>query len=229
MPGGLPAAAQAALITRVRLMGVRLAPRGLAHCLTIRRLSIAACRDDLLCHPPRPRFVCVRWCTPIWRIFLPCSGACYGRALRRLPRCLLADWPARPIALVLERDGQVCAYLAAYRSALGKVTPLHGDFEAVPQADTLYLHDMAVLPTCAGQETWRRRCSNRCGAMRRRKGCGTPRWCRCKGSQTYWERHGYAQQPLGDAAQRGRLASYGAGAVYMARAMAVAANTPPMG
>ena len=50
-----------------------------------------------------------------------------------------------------------------------------------------------------------------------------------QGSQTYWERHGYAQQPLGDAAQRERLASYGAGAVYMARAMAVAANTPPMG
>ena len=125
-------------------------------------------------------------------------------------------------SLVLERDGQVCAYLAAYRS------PLHGDFEAVSQGDTLYLHDMAVLPTCAGQglaqallkSVWDHAAA---------QGLRHTALVSVQGSQTYWERHGYAQQPLGDAAQRERLASYGAGAVYMGRAMAVAANTPPMG
>ncbi|RDD92763.1 GNAT family N-acetyltransferase [Acidovorax sp. BoFeN1] len=131
-------------------------------------------------------------------------------------------------SLVLEDGGRVCAYLAAYDSLLGKVTPLHGDFEAVPQADTLYLHDMAVLPTCAGQglaqallkSVWDHAAA---------QGLRHTALVSVQGSQTYWERHGYAQQPLGDAAQRERLASYGAGAVYMARAMAVAANTPPMG
>ncbi|WP_291478387.1 GNAT family N-acetyltransferase [Acidovorax sp.] len=130
-------------------------------------------------------------------------------------------------SLVLEDGGRVCAYLAAYDSLLGKVTPLHGDFEAVPQADTLYLHDMAVLPTCAGQglaqallkSVWDHAAA---------QGLRHTALVSVQGSQTYWERHGYAQQPLGDAAQRERLASYGAGAVYMARAMAVAANTPPM-
>ena len=136
---------------------------------------------------------------------------------------------ARPAncSLVLGRDGQVCAYLAACRSALGKVTPLHSDFEAVPQADTLYLHDMAVLPTCAGQglaqallkSGWDHAAEQ---GLRHTALVSVP------DSQTEWERHGYAQQPLGDAAQRERLASYGAGAVYMARAMAAAADTPPM-
>ena len=83
---------------------------------------------------------------------LAVQRACYGPGFVESAE-VFARRLASPAncSLVLERDGQVCAYLAAYRSALGKVTPLHGDFEAVPQADTLYLHDMAVLPTCAGQ------------------------------------------------------------------------------
>ena len=159
---------------------------------------------------------------------LAVQHACYGEG------CIEgAEVFARRLAspancsLVLERDGQVCAYLAAYRSALGKVTPLHGDFEAVPQADTLYLHDMAVLPACAGQglaqallkSVWDH-------AMA--QGLRHTALVSVQGSQTYWERHGYAQRPLVDAAQRDRLASYGAGAVYMARAMVAAADTPPM-
>ena len=40
-----------------------------------------------------------------------------------------------------------------------------------------------------------------------------------QGSQAYWQRQGYALHPLQDAAQQARLASYGEGAVYMARAL----------
>jgi ribosomal protein S18 acetylase RimI-like enzyme len=112
----------------------------------------------------------------------------------------------------------VCAYLAAYRSVRGKVTPLHGDFETVAQPDTLYLHDMAVWPQCAGQglarallqPLWNRA---RSGGLRHTALVSV------QGSQAYWERHGYTVQPLADAAQRERLASYGDGAVYMARAL----------
>ena len=51
-------------------------------------------------------------------------------------------------SLALLLDGALCAYLAAYQSVQGKVTPLHGDFEPPvgTAPDTLYLHDMAVLP-----------------------------------------------------------------------------------
>ena len=40
-----------------------------------------------------------------------------------------------------------------------------------------------------------------------------------QGSQAYWQRQGYALHPLQDATQQARLASYGEGAVYMARAL----------
>ena len=153
-----------------------------------------------------------------------CYGDDYVESAEVFARRLAspAQW-----SLVLEDDGRVCAYLAAYGSLLGKVTPLHGDFEAVPQPDTLYLHDMAVLPQLVGRglarallgPLWQHATA---------RGLRQSALVSVQGSQTYWERHGYAQQPLGDAAQRERLASYGAGAVYMARAMAVAANTPPM-
>ena len=53
-------------------------------------------------------------------------------------------------SLVLEVQGRVMAYLAAYDSVQGKVTRLHGDFELQPQPDTLYLHDLAVRPTARG-------------------------------------------------------------------------------
>lgn len=121
-------------------------------------------------------------------------------------------------SLVLERAGVVCAYLAAYRSARGKVTALHGDFDAVAQPDTLYLHDMAVLPQCAGQGL-ARALLQPLWNQARSEGLRHTALVSVQGSQAYWERHGYAEQPLADAAQRERLASYGDGAVYMARAL----------
>ena len=134
------------------------------------------------------------------------SGEVFARRLANPANC----------SLVLEQDGRVCAYLAAYRSVRGKVTPLHGDFETVAQPDTLYLHDMAVLPAHAGrglahallQPLW---------AQARAEGLRHSTLVSVQSSQTYWERQGYGLHPLQDAAQQARLASYGEGAVYMAR------------
>ena len=134
------------------------------------------------------------------------SGDVFARRLASPANC----------SLVLERGGEVCAYLAAYRSVQGKVTPLHGDFEAVALHDTLYLHDMAVLPAHAGQglahellqPLW---------AQARAQGLAHSALVSVQGSQAYWQRQGYTLQPLQDATQRARLASYGAGAVYMVR------------
>lgn len=134
------------------------------------------------------------------------SGEVFARRLASPANCSLA----------LELRGVVCAYLAAYRSVQGKVTPLHGDFEVVPAADTLYLHDMAVMPTCAGQglarallaPLWERAVQ---------EGLRHTALVSVQGSQGYWARHGYAEQVLQDAVQRQRLATYGEGATYMVR------------
>ena len=67
------------------------------------------------------------------------SGEVFARRLASPANC----------SLVLEQGGTVCAYLAAYRSVRGKVTPLHGDFEATAQPDTLYpvSYTHLTLPT----------------------------------------------------------------------------------
>lgn len=119
-------------------------------------------------------------------------------------------------SLVVEHAGRICAYLAAYDSVQGKVTPLHGEFEAADPPDTLYLHDMAVLPPWAGrgfarallEPVWH-------SALAR--GISRSALVAVQGSQAFWERQGYAVHALHDALQRQRLAAYGADAVYMVR------------
>ena len=136
------------------------------------------------------------------------SGEVFARRLASPANC----------SLVLEQGGTVCAYLAAYRSAHGKVTPQHREFEAAAQPDTLYLHDMAVLPAHAGQGL-ARALLQPLWAQARSSGLQHTALVSVQGSQAYWERQGYAVQHLHDATQQARLASYGEGAVYMARAL----------
>ena len=168
---------------------------------------------------------------------LACYGAGFVESAEVFARRLAST---ANCSLVLERDGAVCAYLAAYRSWCGKVTPLHGDFGSIehadltaptaltaptesttrtaqdPAPDTLYLHDLAVLPACAGQglaqallqPLW---------AQAVARGVRHSALVSVQGSQAYWARQGYAEQVLVCNAQRAHLASYGEGAVYMVR------------
>lgn len=63
----------------------------------------------------------------------------------RLQACPDTVWVA------LDAQGQVGAYLAAYRSVWGKVTPLGQPFAHEAQADVLYLHDLAIGLALRGQ------------------------------------------------------------------------------
>ncbi len=144
--------------------------------------------------------------------------AVFARRLASAAQCSLA---------LVEADGpapQLVAYLAAYRSRRGAVTPFEGDFhgtpqaDVFPQADALYLHDLAVAPAWAGRglaqallaAAWQRA---------RAEGLRHSALVSVQGTQAFWERQGYAAQPLADAAQQRHLDSYGAGAVYMVRAL----------
>ena len=123
-------------------------------------------------------------------------------------------------SLALLLDGALCAYLAAYQSVQGKVTPLHGDFEPPvgTAPDTLYLHDMAVLPHLAGQGL-ARRLLQPLWEQATAHGLRQSALVSVQGSEGYWQRYGYVVQPLHQPEQQQRLASYGEGAVYMARAL----------
>lgn len=51
---------------------------------------------------------------------------------------------------VAEDEHGIAAYLFAYPSTLGKITPLDGAFRIATEGDTLYFHDLAVLKRVAG-------------------------------------------------------------------------------
>ena len=51
---------------------------------------------------------------------------------------------------VVEREGEVYGYLVGYHSALGDVTPWGFEFTHKPQANTLYLHDLAISQSAKG-------------------------------------------------------------------------------
>ena len=160
---------------------------------------------------------------------LAVQRACYGEGLVEGAE-VFARRLASPAhcSLVVEVDGQVGAYLAAYHSVHGKVTPLQGDFEPVAPpgaADTLYLHDLAVLPQLAGRGLAQALLARLHGQALEHR---LPRAAlvSVQGSQPFWERQGYAAQALAHAAQRAQLASYGAGAVYMVQWLDGASGSP---
>lgn len=134
------------------------------------------------------------------------SAAVYARRLANPAQC---SW-------VIEHAGRICAYLAAYDSVQGKVTPLHGDFEAADPPDTLYLHDLAVLPELAGQGLARALLMPLWSSAAAR-GLARSALVAVPGSHSFWERQGYAAHPLRDARQRLHLSAYGEGAHYMER------------
>jgi len=147
---------------------------------------------------------------------LAVQRACYGEGFVERAE-VFARRLASPAncSLAAEQGGRIVGYLAAYRSVLGKVTPLHGGFDTVDAPDTLYLHDMAVLPACAGQGIARALLAPLLHGARG-EGLRHSALVAVQGAQGYWARHGYAPWALRDAAQRQRLAGYGADAVYMA-------------
>ena len=155
---------------------------------------------------------------------LAVQRACYGDGLIEGAAVFarrLAGAAQCSLALVRGADGaegSLVAYLAAYRSVLGHITPLQGDFCAVPgtAADTLYLHDMAVLPAFHGQGLARRLLAAAWQGARA-DGLRHAALVSVQGTQAYWARQGFAVRALAGAAQRQRLAGYGDGAVYMVR------------
>ncbi|HEX7867634.1 MAG TPA: GNAT family N-acetyltransferase [Variovorax sp.] len=143
--------------------------------------------------------------------------ACYGAGFvedgtliaRRLAAAPHTGW-------VAEHEGGVRAYLAGYPSVAGKLTPLHGEFEVAAQADSLYLHDLAVHPDASGlglgpqlvRHAW---------AHAAQAGWRHSTLVSVQSSVGFWQRQGYAAtQPAGPE-QQARLATYPGESVYMIR------------
>ena len=131
--------------------------------------------------------------------------AVYERRLRAQAHCCLGA----------ARDGRLQAYLAAYWSRPGAITPLHGDFAHYADASVLYLHDMAVAPEAKGQGAARALLAA-ARSLARQRNIRRTALVSVQGSQAYWQGLGYAARPVADALQQQHLRTYGAEAVYMA-------------
>lgn len=147
--------------------------------------------------------------------------ACYGAGFvedgaliaRRLAAAPHTGW-------VVEHRGQgqsqVRAYLAGYPSVVGKLTPLHGEFEVAATADSLYLHDLAVHPDAAGLGLGPRLVRH-AWAHAARAGWRHSTLVSVQSSVGFWERQGYAPARPAGAGQQARLATYPGDSVYMLR------------
>jgi ribosomal protein S18 acetylase RimI-like enzyme len=146
---------------------------------------------------------------------LAVQAACYPPAMQEAAAVLLARLRAAPAtALVACTDGAVCAYVFAYPSLLGRVTPLGAPF-AVPAApDALYLHDLAVAPHALGRGLARRLAG---GLLDQAAALGLRHAAlvSVQDSLRFWESLGYRAQP--GRPRCAALATYPGEAIYMTR------------
>ena len=147
---------------------------------------------------------------------------CYGNAFLE-SREVFAQRLAAPhhcsVGVVRTGEHALKAYLVAYWSSLGKITPLDGHFTQPAAGEpVLYLHDMSVLPELAGQGVARRLVQHLMQQARAR-GLRQAALVSVQGSQTYWERQGFSACPVMDAQQSMHLETYGDGALYMTAAL----------
>jgi ribosomal protein S18 acetylase RimI-like enzyme len=156
---------------------------------------------------------------------LAVQAACYPPAMQEAFDVVLARLRAAPETCLVASDGEgegagvgdpVCAYVFAYASRLGAVTPLGAGFAPAPDADTLYIHDLAVAPHALGRGL-ARRLATELAALGLARGLPHAALVAVQDSRRFWEGLGFAAHPPGprDAAA---LASYPGGALYMARA-----------
>lgn len=126
---------------------------------------------------------------------------------QRLQACPDTAWVA------LDAQEQVAAYLVAYRSVQGRVTPLGHPFADDAQANVLYLHDLAIGQALRGQGVAH-------GLIQVARA-----WATSQGYQglalvsvndtvAFWQGHGLEITTL-DAAGQTALATYPGRAVYM--------------
>ena len=144
------------------------------------------------------------------------QAACYPPAMQEAAAVVharLAVAPATSLA-ACDADG-LCGYLFAYPSRLGRVTDLGAPFEVALDADTLYLHDLAVDPRALGRGLARSLVE---AMLERGQGLQLAHAAlvSVQDSTRFWCGFGFAEKATRDPG----LFTYPDGAVYMARSLA---------
>ena len=148
---------------------------------------------------------------------LAVQAACYPPPMQEAADVILARLHASPDTVLVAADGAgICAYLFAYPSTLGKVTPLGGAFAVPASPDTLYLHDLAVAPRAAGSGLARRLVEELL-TIARLDGRRHSALVAVQASGAFWAGFGYA--PHAGAVDAAVMATYPPGAAYLSRTL----------
>lgn len=122
-------------------------------------------------------------------------------------------------AWVAEKGGEVCAYLVGYLSEREKITKLHEPFTNAPDANCLYLHDLALSPSAQGQGIARGLIET-AEKFARGKNLNALALLSVQNSKEFWQKFGFEEYFDLDEAAHANLATYltdGQDAYYMVK------------
>jgi GNAT superfamily N-acetyltransferase len=118
---------------------------------------------------------------------------------------------------LLEAGGASAGYVLSHPWRLGSLPALNARLGALPaDADTYYLHDLALLPRARGTGAAGRIVADLV-AHAREAGFAAMSLVAVNGSRKFWEKHGFATHDAPALADK--LASYEADARYMVKAL----------
>lgn len=151
---------------------------------------------------------------------LAVQAACYPPSMQEAGEVVLARMGVAGPSCVVAQDGEgICGYLFAYPSRLGKVTPLGAAFRPAHDADTLYLHDLAIAPHAHGRGLARVLVGHLL-AQARERGLASSALVSVQDTAGFWSALGYEDSETACATARAALAGYPGVARYMVRALA---------
>ena len=148
---------------------------------------------------------------------LAVQAACYPPSMQEAAAVVLARLAAASGSCLVAVDAAgVCAYLFAYPSMLGVVTPLGAAFDPAPAPDTLYLHDLAVAPRAHGHGLARRLVAHSL-AQAREQGVAASSLVSVQDTAGFWASLGYRPADVASPHASAALATYPGAARYMTR------------
>ena len=151
------------------------------------------------------------------RAVLAIQAECYLPALIEDESSVRARLDVSPdTAWLAEDEAGVCAYLVAYRSLVGKVTPLGGAFDVAVVPGTLYLHDLAVARRARGRGV-AQALVGLAGEQARAEGLAHSSLVAVQASREFWQKHGYAVVSELEPRELANLESYGGQGDYMVK------------
>lgn len=155
---------------------------------------------------------------------LEIQGFCHDASRIESARSFDAKRLASPAScLIASLDGRPAGYLVAIPVKAGQPPPLNGNSCPVPpDADALYLHDLAVHPDARGAGVGEALVQAFFHAARR-SNLSQACLIAVNSSAAFWQRQGFRRARVDDA-KAGGLASYGEGAQYMSCSLNVPAR-----